>query len=135
MLNPKKVLTALVVVFVLSFAAACKPDVTPEQVAAKTAQTYYEALLQGHYDQFVDGHYQPDSIPGEYREQLIANAKMFIDQQNRDRRGIKQLRIANAAVDTLHHVGTVYLVFAYGDSTTDEVAVPMVYRKGVWYLK
>jgi hypothetical protein len=128
-------LSVLVVVVVSVLAVACKRTIHPEQVAAKAAQTYYEELLHGHYDQFVDGHYQSDSIPGSYREQLIANAKMFVGQQNEDRRGIKQVRVVNAAVDTLHHVGTVYLVFAYGDSTTDEVAVPMIYRKGVWYMK
>lgn len=113
----------------------CKEQPKPEQVAAQTAKNYYEALLRGHYEQFVDGTYQPDSIPGGYREQLIANAKMFVGQQNEERKGIKQVRVVNAKADTARHAGIVFLSFTYGDSTTEQVVVPMVYVKGLWYMK
>ncbi|MGI6231501.1 MAG: hypothetical protein ACOYJF_01460 [Prevotella sp.] len=113
----------------------CQSEKKPEDVAALTAKAYYEQLLEGKYDQFVDGHYQTDSIPASYREQLIANAKMFIGQQKDDHRGILQVRIVDAKTDTTHHVSNVYLALSYGDSTTEEIVVPMVYVKGVWYMK
>ena len=114
---------------------SCDHGPAPEEVAAQAAKTYYDLLLQGKYDQFVDGRYQPDSIPASYREQLVANAKMFIGEQQEAHRGIKEVRIANAKADTLHHVANVFLVFVYGDSTNEEVLVPMVEHKGVWYTR
>ncbi|MCH4146801.1 MAG: hypothetical protein LKG25_07100 [Prevotella sp.] len=114
---------------------SCHKGPTPDDVAALVAKDYYEQLLQGHYEEYVDGHYQPDSIPASYREQLIRNAKMFIAQQQEEHRGIKQLRVVEAKADTVKHVANVFLAFSYGDSTTEEVVVPMVYQKGIWYLR
>lgn len=107
----------------------------PEQVAAHAAKVYYDALLQGHYDQFVDGRYQPDSIPQGYRDQLITNAKMFVGQQQEEHRGITAVRITDAKADTVKHVADVYLMLVYGDSTKEQIVVPMVEEKGVWYLR
>ena len=36
---------------------------------------------------------------------------------------------------TVRRVANVFIVFAYGDSTTEEVLVPMVLHKGVWYMR
>ena len=52
------------------------------EVAGRAAKAYYDQLLHGDYNAFVAGRYQPDSIPAAYREQLVANAKMFLGQQN-----------------------------------------------------
>lgn len=116
-------------------AAACTKKPQPEEIVAQTAKTYYERLLQGKYEEFVDGRFQPDSIPAGYREQLIANARMFVGQQQDEHRGIKQIRVANAKADTARHTANVFLVFAYGDSTNEEVVVPMVEHHGVWYMR
>ena len=63
------------------------------------------------------------------------NAKMFMWQQQREHRGIKETRIVNAEADTARHEANVFMVFCYGDSTTEEVLVPMVENKGIWYLR
>ena len=68
----KKILTTVLLAALLH---ACKEAPKAEDVAAQTAKTYYEMLMRGDYDLFVDGTYRPDSIPASYREQLVANAK------------------------------------------------------------
>ena len=110
-----------------------KPD--PADVAAQAAKQYYDYLLEGKYEAFVDGKFRPESIPGSYRDQLIMNMKMFIGQQEREHRGIKETRVVNAEADTARHKANVFLVFCYGDSTVEEVLVPMVESKGIWYLR
>lgn len=107
----------------------------PEDVAAQAAKAYYDLLIEGKYDRFVDGRYQPDSIPAGYREQLIANMKMYMGEQEAIRRGLRQVRIMSAKADTALHAANVFLVFVYGDSTSEEVLVPMVEHKGVWYTR
>ena len=114
---------------------ACTEQPKADNMVAATACAYYEALLRGHYDQFVDGTYRPGSIPAGYREQLIANARMYIGQQQDEHHGIQRVRAVGAQADTANHVGTAYLEFTYGDSLREQVAVPMVCVRGVWYMR
>lgn len=128
----KKILTALLLAALLQ---ACKEAPKAEEMAAQTAKTYYEMLMRGDYDLFVDGTYRPDSIPASYREQLVDNAKMYVGQQQEEHRGIRQVKVAGAQVDTARHRGDVLLVLSYGDSTSEQIVVPMVCQDGVWYMK
>ena len=119
----------LIVLCSLCLLFSCKKqEKDAAEIVGKTAKIYYDYLLHDNYEAFVDGSFRPDSIPPSYREQLIANAKMFIGQQ-------KEITISNAIIDTLHHTGNAFLLFSYGDKTTEQVIVPMVERKGVWYMR
>lgn len=114
---------------------ACKEAPTPDKIAAHAAKSYYDQLVAGKYDDFVAGTYMPYKIPDSYRRQLVDNARMFVAQQEQEHRGIKKVKILDAKADTVKHVANVYLVFEYGDSTREEVCVPMVEKKGVWYTR
>lgn len=113
--------------------ACSRPD--PSEVAARVAKQYYEQLIAGRYADFVDAHYQPDSIPATYREQLITNAKMYMAQQQADHHGIREVRVARAQTDTAGRQAQVFLVLCFGDSVNEEVVVPMVEHRGTWYLR
>lgn len=124
--------------FIIGFCTlcwACGSEPSAGEVAAQTAKAYYDALVQGKYEQFVDGRYRSDSIPESYREQLLANAKMFMGEQQDKHRGISEVRVANAQADTASHSAQVFLILVYGDSTGEEVVVPMLEHRGVWYMK
>ena len=121
--------------FVALLAVACSSGPDPGEVAAQAAKEYYTQLLAGKYEHYVDGFYRPDSIPESYRRQLIDNAKMFVGQQKDERRGILDVRVVNAVADTTKRSANVFLIFAYGDSTSEEVVVPMVQHRGVWYMR
>ena len=121
--------------FLASLAVACASGPDAGVVAAQAAKVYYEQLLAGKYEHWVDGFYRPDSIPASYRRQLIDNAKMFVGQQKEERRGILDVRVVNGVADTAKHSANVFLLFAFGDSTSEEVVVPMVQHRGVWYMR
>lgn len=125
----------LYIALLMAVAACTSKGVDQGEVAARAAKQYYDYLLQGDYASFVDGHFRHDSIPDTYREQLIANAKMYMNQQTVEHRGIKDVHIVQVKADTEKHAANVFLVFAYGDSTNEEIVVPMVENKGVWYLR
>ena len=125
----------LLYLFVAMVIVACTSSLDEGEVAARAAKEYYGYLLQGDVASFVDGHYRPDSIPDTYREQLITNAKMYVNQQNDEHRGIKDIRIVDAKTDMQKHAANVFLVLSFGDSTSEEVVVPMVESGGVWYLR
>lgn len=114
---------------------ACGEQPKAEDVAGQTAKTYFEMLLRGEYDMYVDGTYRPDSIPDGYRQQLVANAKMYVGQLKEQHQGVKQVKVMSSRIDTAKHVGNVYLLLAFGDSTREEIVIPMVYQNGVWYMR
>lgn len=125
----------LLYLFVAMVIVACTSSLDEGEVAARAAKEYYGYLLQGNIASFVDGHYRPDSIPDTYREQLITNTKMYVSQQNEEHRGIKDIRIVDAKTDMQKHAANVFLVLSFGDSTSEEIVVPMVESGGVWYLR
>ncbi|MGI6243739.1 MAG: hypothetical protein ACOYJK_09460 [Prevotella sp.] len=125
----------LLYVFGFCVLCCCSHGPTPEEVAGQTAKAYYDLLIQGKYDQFVDGRYHSDSIPSAYREQLITNAKMFAGWQKKERQGILNVRVMDVKTDTINQDTNVLLEFTYGDSTNEVVMVPMVEQDGVWYMR
>ena len=125
----------LLYLFVAMVIVACSSTPDQGEVAARAAKQYYDYLLQGNIASFVDGHYRPDSVPDTYREQLITNTKMYVNQQNEEHRGIKDIRIVDTKTDMQKHAANVFLVLSFGDSTSEEIVVPMVESAGVWYLR
>ena len=122
---------------VLSAAASCSDGRggDPAEVAGRTACLYYENLLHGRFAEYVDGFYRPDSIPDGYRAQLIDNARMFMAQQNDEHHGIKSVSLGRATADTVRNVAHAFLMLSYGDSTKEEVVVPMVRVHGLWMMR
>ena len=114
--------------------AGCRND-NQGELAARTAKLYYDALLEGRYEQFVDGTYHKDSLRPQYRQQLIDNARMFVGQQQDEHRGIREVSVSDYKLDSITTDCNVFLVFAYGDSTSEEVLVPMTEKDGVWLMK
>lgn len=131
----KKLLFFMILMIGVGVTSCKKEEIDPAVVAGNVAKQYYQYLLDGKYEEFVDGYYQPDSIPGVYREQLITNAKMFVGLQKEVHQGMVKVDVAKASVDTANHVANVFLNIAYGDSTTEEVVVPMVLVDGNWMMK
>lgn len=124
----------LFVVLVFLALCACSSP-TPEEMASLAAKGYYEHLLKGEYEQFLEGKAGSDSLPEAYRAQLIAGYKQFIAQQNSLHNGIHDIRVVNARRDTLLNYTNVFLMFCFGDSTNEQVAVPMIEHNGSWRMR
>lgn len=125
----------LYIMLVALCTVACSKGDDPSLVVAHTAKAYYDYLLQGKYDDFVAGMNFPDSIPDTYRSQLVDNAKMYMAQQNREHRGIQEIAVIRARVDTVTHTADAFLSFTYGDGSSEQVVVPMVQRRNIWYMR
>lgn len=133
----RKTYHILCVVMALLLMSSCegKQEADQGELAAIAAKGYYDLLLEGKYEEYVDGTYRPDSIPESYRKQLLLNARMFVEQQKEEHQGIKQVDILSAKADTTHHVADVFLSVAYGDSLKEQVVVPMVQVDGQWKMR
>lgn len=126
---------ALAVCLCVVFFFACKQEEDPAQVAANAAQVYYDHLLQGHYADYVDGTWRPDSIPADYRQQLIDNAKMFASQMKTEHRGMKAVAINHATYDEQSQTANAYLTLTFHNGDVEQILVPMLYRDGLWWMR
>jgi hypothetical protein len=125
--------------------AACSSDVRQEERAMITAQKYYEQLVAGNYEGFVEGTINSqDSLPADYKEQLVLNAKMYVERMQNEHQGIRSVKAMRAQVDTLKASNSdeiaaitarAYVALGFADSTKEEVLVPMVLKNDVWYLR
>ena len=125
----------LVYLILIVIVVACSTGVSREEQAALAANGYYTHLVQGEYEQFIEGRLMADSLPADYRSQLIEGYKQFVAQQMEARKGIQEVSVSRAYTDSLAGYTNVLLMLCYGDSTTEEVVVPMVERDGRWMMK
>ena len=109
---------------------------TAEEMASLAAKGYYEHLIHGEYEQFLQGKAGLNKhSEEEYWNQLRDNCHQFVHQQEQAHRGIHEVRVVNAKTDTLQKYTNVFMMLCFGDSTNEEIVVPMVERDGRWYMR
>ena len=109
---------------------------TAEEMASLAAKGYYEHLIHGEYEQFLQGKAGLNKhSEEEYWNQLRDNCHQFVHQQEQAHRGIHEVRVVNAKTDTLQKYTNVFMMLCFGDSTNEEIVVPMVELDGRWYMR
>ena len=131
----KKFLFFMILSIGLVFASCKKETPDPGYFAGIAAKGYYDLLLEGKYNDFVAGYNQPNRIPKGYHEQLLLNAQMFMEQQQEEHKGLAGIHVLHAKAGTARHVADVFLQMVYGDSTKEQVVVPMVLVRGDWKMR
>ena len=118
--------------------AACgekKKNVDQGKLAAKAAKHYYEQLLEGDYEAFLNNENRTNNLPDNYRKQLLLNLKQFVAQQDSVHHGIDSITLGASHFSAKDNTASVFLLFCYGDKTTEQVVVPMVKEHGKWILR
>ena len=118
--------------------AACgekKKNVDQGKLAAKAAKHYYEQLLKGDYEVFLNNENRTNNLPDNYRKQLLLNLKQFVAQQDSVHHGIDSITLGASHFSAKDNTASVFLLFYYGDKTTEQVVVPMVKEHGKWILR
>ena len=118
--------------------AACgekKKNVDQGKLAAKAAKHYYEQLLKGDYEAFLNNENRTNNLPDNYRKQLLLNLKQFVTQQDSVHHGIDSITLGASHFSAKDNTASVFLLFYYGDKTTEQVVVPMVKEHGKWILR
>ena len=129
----RKLVYLVLLVFLAQWASCSSP--TREELASLAAKGYYQHLIEGDFDHFLEGRVMADSLPDDYRSQLIDGYSQFLAQQVKARGGINEVRISRAYTDSTQQYTSVLLMLCYADSTTEEVVVPMVEHNGRWMMK
>jgi len=120
----------------LTLVAACH-EVSPEQQAAEAAQGYYQRLLDGYPDGFLEGKATYAEMPEDYRKQLLEAGKQYLEDMQQRHDGLRAVAISPnvGRMDSTLQLTYAFLLLSYGDSTQEEVAVPMVQVKGSWKMR
>lgn len=131
----------LVIIAVLGLLAGCGSP-TPEELASLAAKGYYDHLIHGEYEEFLEGVDVPEYLDVRYKDgqdsyydQQLDNYRQFMAQQHEAHHGIREVRIVRAKTDSVLHYTQVFLTLCFGDSTNEEIVVPMVEREGRWRMK
>jgi uncharacterized protein YdiU (UPF0061 family) len=118
---------------------ACGEKLTPEEKAMNDAkevvQDRYDDLLAGRYASFLSGRVGVDSLPEDYREQLVASCAQFMAVQKKVHGGVNSFLARDAQIDSTQHLIQVFLQLNYADSTQEVIVVPMVEHNGKWKMK
>ena len=108
-----------------------------EQQAAEAAQGYYQRLLDGYPDGFLAGKAAYDQLPADYRDQLVKANEQYMKDIQQKHNGLRSVVVSPnvGRKDSTLHVVYAFLLLSYGDSTEEEVTVPMVQVDGEWKMK
>lgn len=127
----------LSVVIATAVLSACSWNKSPEEEAAKAALAYYHSLLEDSPEDFLQGRVGADSLPDQYRAQLLQTYRHFMAEMEEKHGGIREVSIsANVGRrDSTLNLTYAFLMLEFGDSTQEEITVPMVEVDGEWKMK
>ena len=122
-------------IFYLLFSVAC--NTTPEEQAARAARGYYQCLIDDRPEEFLQGKADADSLPDSYRAQLLTAINQYRAEMLDKHNGLNEVQVSDnvARRDTSLNLTYAFLLLCYGDSTEEEITVPMVERDGRWLMK
>lgn len=100
----------------------------------KAAEQYYGYLVDGDVDRYMRGMADYDSLPESYRRELRDMFLQYLDREKQLRRGIlSAVAVRDTLVDSLH--AHVFLNIQFGDSTLEQVSLPLVRTAKGWRMK
>ncbi len=119
---------------VLILVGLCACDsATSGKYARRAAIEAYEHIIAGEYGAFVSSISYSDSMTEAYRAQFEALVSQFADREKSLRGGLLSVQAVGDTV--MDETALVFLEVMYGDSTFEQISVPMVYNGEMWKLQ
>ena len=121
---------------ILLLCGCSQQDQLSEEQAGIAAKEYYDRLLAGDIDAFLNGKADIDSVPADYRSQMYAACEQYKKELDETHGGVAAITVSNARKDsTQQMMMQAFLLLNFRDSTKEEIIVPMVQRGEVWKLR
>ncbi len=108
---------------------------TPEELAGQAAKSCYDLLLADDYEGFLHGKADADSLPADYRAQLLKASELYKAELTKSHGGIAAVTVTNVRNDSAQQLMQAFLLLSFNDSTKEEIIVPMVLRNGEWKMR
>lgn len=110
---------------------ACTRNLHSHEAAQEAAVGYYDMLIRGDYQGFVGGYAYADSLPEDYRSQLVdAVAQSMAEDPMQHMCGVKAL--SDELADS---TARVMLQITFADSTREQIQLPLVLQKDGWKMQ
>ncbi|MEE1288359.1 MAG: hypothetical protein UHK44_07155 [Bacteroidaceae bacterium] len=101
--------------------------------ARSAAEYFYELLANGQSQAYVDNMQESASMDTAKYSQFVDLMEQFLHEEKELRGGILSARAErDTMVDT---ISMVYLNVHFGDSTREEIMLPVVYTRGRWWIR
>lgn len=108
---------------------SCKKEAT----AMAAAEHYYKCLMDSDYNTWIDGTIHSEALTPEIRQERIDMMRQYLHAEQQHRKG---LQAAKALRDTIVEDNAfVFMELQFGDSTSEEILVPMVRVGEIWKMK
>ena len=120
---------------ILLLCGCSQQDQSSEEQAGIAAKEYYDRLLAGDIDAFLNGKADIDSVPADYRSQMYAACEQYKKELDETHGGVAAITVSNARTDSTQQMMQAFLLLNFKDSTKEEIIVPMVQRGEVWMLR
>ncbi len=108
---------------------------SPEELAGMAAKEYYDRLLAEDYEGFLSGKADMDSVPDDYRAQMVTACKQYKQTLEQMHGGLATVTLSNAKCDSTQQLMHAFLLLHFKDSVKEEITVPMVQRDGQWKMR
>ncbi len=94
----------------------------------------FECMIQGDVDGWLAMVADYDSLPDGYRTQLRDAMLQHVDKEMKAHGGLASVEVTgDNIIDSI--TAEVYVQLMYADSVSERIHLPMIRRKGVWYIR
>ncbi len=111
----------------------CREEMRPP--TEREIMTVYGHYLKGDYAKFVDAMLSCRQKPENYRSQMIMLHKQHAAEQKRANGGAESATVERIEMHDNGRMANVFLNVTYGNRTSEEIILPMVYFEGDWYIR
>jgi hypothetical protein len=113
------------------FLLACSGGLMTHEAVREAAESYYSMLIKGNYKGFVNGYADAESLPADFRSQLVDATAQFMAKDD-----MRSLMNVSAISDSLAEDSTavVMLQLQFSDSTSEQIEVPLILQEDGWKM-
>lgn len=126
----KRIVTYIVVLTAIAVVLSCGKK--RDNSAALAAEKYMNYMLSGQAEKYVSARSDYDSLPDNYRNQLVTMVKQYVEYEQKERGGIKTVSVISDTIDG--NTANVLLSVHYGNGNTEELLFPLIKRKNTWKI-
>ena len=116
----------------LLFLVACSGGLYTHEAAREAAESYYSMLIKGDYKGFVNGYADAESLPADFRSQLVDATAQFMANDD-----MRSLMNVSAISDSLSADSTavVMLQLQFSDSTFEQIELSLILQEDGWKMR
>ena len=133
--NKRSPLLVLLLSYLLT---ACSPGGKGEGLQPPTADeamAYYELYRSANYADYVKAMQSCDDKPADFCKQMADALKQHAARIKEEEGGTVSAEFLRTELHAEHSAADAYLSVTYGDSTKEEIVLPLVFWQDKWRLK